>query len=146
MEKASPLNFYHYNNNLKDKARQLRKNMTKAEACLWKYVLKAASLNGYTFKRQRPIFNYIVDFVCLDLMLIIEVDGITHTYENLSQNDIKRQNILESVGFKVLRFEDEDVLHHIDRVRKQIIEIMNKIIESEDRTSPFIPLREGDIE
>jgi very-short-patch-repair endonuclease len=79
-------------------------------------------------------------------MLIIEVDGITHTYENLSQNDIKRQNILESVGFKVLRFEDEDVLHHIDRVRKQIIEIMNKIIESEDRTSLFIPLREGDIE
>jgi len=127
MEKASPLNFYHYNNNLKDKARQLRKNMTKAEACLWKYALKAASLNGYTFKRQRPILNYIVDFVCLDLMLIIEVDGITHTYENVSQNDIKRQDILESAGFEVLRFEDEDVLHHIDLVREQILETINNI-------------------
>jgi very-short-patch-repair endonuclease len=146
MEKASPKNFYHYNNNLKDKASHLRKNMTKAEACLWKYVFKAASLNGYTFKRQRPILSYIVDFVCLDLMLIIEVDGLTHTYENVSQNDIERQDILESIGFKVLRFEDEEVLHHIDRVKKQIIEIMNKIIEPEGRTSPFIPLQEGDTE
>ena len=131
MEKASPRNYYHYNNNLKDKARLLRKNMTKAEACLWKYVLKEANLNGFNFKRQRPILNYIVDFVCLDLKLIIEVDGITHAYENVSQNDIERQVVLESVGFKVLRFEDEDVLHHIDRVREQILEVMNNITKSE---------------
>jgi len=145
MEKASPQNFYYYNNNLKDEARQLRENMTKAEACLWKYVLKAANLNGYTFKRQRPILSYIVDFVCLDLKLIIEVDGITHTYESVSQDDLKRQNELESVGFKVLRFEDEDVLHHIDRVREQILEVMNNISESEQQTSPLFPFREGDI-
>ena len=130
MEKASPKNLYHYNKKLKDRARELRNKMTMAEVCLWKYVLKAANLNGYTFKRQRPILNYIVDFVCLDLMLIIEVDGITHSYESVSQNDIKRQNILESVGFKILRFEDEDVLHHIDRVREQVIEAIINIEKS----------------
>lgn len=127
MEKASPANLYHYNNNLKDRAQQLRNNMTKAEACLWKYVLKAADLKGYTFKRQRPTLNYILDFVCLELKLIIEVDGITHTYENVVENDIKRQDILESVGFRVLRFEDEEILHHINRVRERILEAIRNL-------------------
>ena len=52
--------------------------MTKAEACLWKYVLKARQLKGFQFRRQRPVLNYIADFMCKELMLIIEVDGITH--------------------------------------------------------------------
>ena len=132
MEKANPKNFYHYNNKLKNVAAQLRKNMTKAEASLWKYVLKAANMKGYTFKRQRPILEYIIDFVCLELMLIIEVDGITHTYESVHKNDIERQKMLESVGFKVLRFEDNEVLKHINRVKEEIIETITFIEKSND--------------
>lgn len=57
--------------------------MTKAEACLWKYVLSSGKLKGYKFKRQRPVLQYIADFMCPDLMLIIEVDGITHLDEEV---------------------------------------------------------------
>ena len=81
--------------------------MTKAEACLWKYVLKAGKLKGYKFRRQRPVLNYITNFMCTDLMLIVEVDGISHHYDDTIRNDIKRQKEIESIGFKVLRFNDD---------------------------------------
>jgi very-short-patch-repair endonuclease len=55
--------------------------MTKAETCPWKFALRANQLKGYPFRRQRPVLNYIADFMCKDLMLIIEVDGITHQDE-----------------------------------------------------------------
>lgn len=119
MEKASKHNNHHYNSALKMKARSLRNDSTKAESCLWKYVLRANNL-GYAFKRQRPVLNYIADFMCADLMFIIEVDGITHTYEETIQKDLERQRVLESVGFTVLRFTDEEVLSHINNVKFQI--------------------------
>ena len=62
--------FSNYNSKLQKRANKLRKNMTKAEACLWKYAIKANKL-GWPFRRQRPIDQYIVDFVCLTLKLII---------------------------------------------------------------------------
>ena len=113
---ASKTNNYHYNPKLKDHARELRNNSTKAEACLWKYVLRAGNLKGYKFRRQRPILNYIVDFVCFELMLIIEVDGITHWHESQVNYDNKRTKELESVGFKIIRFNDEEVLNDIENV------------------------------
>ncbi len=125
MDKASKHNNYHYNKDLKDKANYLRNNATKAEACLWKYVLKA-NLTGYPFKRQRPVLNYIADFMSTDLMLIIEVDGITHTFENISDHDSVRQKELEAVGFSVLRFTDDEVLTSIDRVRNKIVDWFNE--------------------
>ena len=97
----------HYNSNLKKCAKELRKHMTKAEASLWKYALKARTMRGYSFRRQRPIGNCIVDFLCKELMLIIEVDGITHTWEEVNQKDLIRQKLLEDLGFTVLRFDDD---------------------------------------
>ncbi len=94
--------------------------MTKAEACLWKYVLKAGKVKGFTFRRQRPVLQYIADFMCKELQLIIEVDGITHSYEEVAENDMKRQWNLENAGFTVLRFTDEEVLHHINLVSMKI--------------------------
>jgi very-short-patch-repair endonuclease len=105
--------------------------MTKAEACLWKYVLKGRVLKGYQFRRQRPIDQYIVDFVCLPLKLIIEVDGITHTYGEVANNDEIRQAKLESLGFKVIRFEDDEVLTQINRVRESILEVMEQIEQNQ---------------
>ena len=94
--------------------------MTKAEACLWKYVLKAKNMKGFQFRRQRPVLNYIADFMCKELLLIIEVDGITHTYDQVSMNDQKRQLALENAGFTVLRFTDEEVLTDINGVYRKI--------------------------
>ena len=83
-----------YNKNLRKFASENRKQMAKAEACLWKYALKAKQL-GYTFNRQRPVLNYIADFMCKEFKLIIEVDGYTHLLEEVAKNDIIRQYKLE---------------------------------------------------
>ena len=90
--------------------------MTKAEACLWKYVLKAGRLKGYQFRRQRSILKYVADFMCMELMLIIEVDGITHHWEETIVRDKKKQDDLEAAGFTVLRFKDEEVLNDLNAV------------------------------
>jgi very-short-patch-repair endonuclease len=105
-----------YNKTLQPYANRLRKEMTKAEACLWKYILRAGQLKGFQFRRQRPVLNYIADFMCMELMLIIEVDGITHHWEETIKKDEIRQRNLESAGFTVLRFSDEEVLNHIQVV------------------------------
>lgn len=111
----------HYNKKLKDKARYLRNNSTIAESTLWKYALKASGL-GYPFRRQRPIGNYIVDFVSLPLNLIIEVDGVTHSYEEVSAKDELKSKELEKLGFKVIRIPDDAILANVDRVRNYLLE------------------------
>ena len=121
MNPASKSNNYYYNKILQPYANKLRKDMTMAEACLWKYVLKARELKGYQFRRQRPVLNYIADFMCMELMLIIEVDGITHWDEDVVKKDKKRQRNLEEIGFTVLRFDDNDVLHDIDNVERVLL-------------------------
>lgn len=100
--------------------------MTKAEACLWKYVLRASELNGYPFRRQRPVLNYIADFMCKELMLIIEVDGITHQWEGAAEKDVVRQKHLEEAGFTVLRFDDNEILNDIDSVREHLADWIEK--------------------
>ena len=105
-----------YNKTLQPYANRLRKEMTKAEACLWKYVLRAKKLSGFQFRRQRPVLTYIADFMCMELMLIIEVDGITHHWEETIKKDEIRQKDLESAGFTVIRLSDEEVLNRIQVV------------------------------
>ena len=83
-------------------------------------------MKGYQFRRQRPVFNYITDFMCKELKLIIEVDGITHHYPDTQLNDRIRQNELEKAGFTVLRFEDKAVLTNIDWVTLEIEEWISK--------------------
>lgn len=104
--------------------------MTKAEACLWKYALRAKQM-GYTFNRQRPVLNYIADFMCKELKLIIEVDGGIHSMEEVAKNDIIRQQQLELVGFKVIRFKNEEVLKEINNVREYILATINSLKEKE---------------
>ncbi len=70
-------------------------------------------MKGYQFRRERPILNYIVDFVCLDLLLIIEVDGITHETETAVKKDKSRDEALEMVSFSVLRFSSWEVLNRM---------------------------------
>ncbi|MFO7656002.1 MAG: endonuclease domain-containing protein [Bacteroidales bacterium] len=113
-------NYYFYNKRLQPFANRLRKEMTKAEACLWKFVLRKRMMLGYQFRRQRPVLNYIADFMCKELNLIIEVDGITHHNEEVYKKDMIRQSELENAGFTILRFPDEEVLKDITNVKKYL--------------------------
>jgi very-short-patch-repair endonuclease len=82
MNKRQKITNHNYNKSLNKFASQLRKKMTKSESCLWKYVLRAGQMKGYTFNRQRPVLNYIADFMCKELMIIIELDGVSHHSED----------------------------------------------------------------
>lgn len=122
-------NYHLYNRNLQPFANKLRKNMTKAEACLWKYALRARQMKGYQFRRQRPVINYIADFMCKELMLVIEVDGITHQDELVMLKDARKQVALEAAGFTVLRFSDDDVLNKM----KGVIGFLEDWIEKREK-------------
>ena len=121
---------HYYNKNLPPYANRLRKEMTKAEACLWKYVLRAGKMKGFQFRRQRSVLNYIADFMCKELMLVIEVDGISHHSEEAIKKDELRQKALEAVGFTVLRFTDDEVLNNINAVHSYLEDWIEKKIES----------------
>ncbi len=110
--------------------------MTKAEACLWKYALSAKKRKGYQFRRQRPVLKYIADFMCLELKLVIEVDGRTHLEAETIAKDEKKQKDLEEAGFAVLRFTDEEVLNHIHAV---ISCIEDWIVKREEDSHPGLP-------
>ncbi len=125
-----------YNKRLRRFAHENRADMTKAEACLWKYVLSGRRMCGYQFRRQRPVLNYIADFMCKDLMLIVEVDGITHQWEEVAENDKIREDALTAMGFTVMRFDDDDVLTAINGVFYQIEDFIKGF---EDKIHPLPP-------
>ena len=135
MQPASKSNNYHYNPQLKKYAQKLRNDGTKAEACLWKYALRAGKLKGFKFRRQRPVLNYIADFMCPELMLIIEVDGMSHWDEEVVTRDKIRQKKLEEIGFTVIRFNDEDVLSDIENVERVLV----GYVEEFDKILPQTP-------
>ena len=80
----------HYKKHLKVFAKELRNNSTKSEIKLWKY-LKGKQMMGYDFHRQKPIDEYIADFFCHKLKLVIELDRFTHRFEEVAQKDLKRR-------------------------------------------------------
>ena len=94
-------------------ARNLRKNSTDAERYLWHY-LRKKQLSGNKFRRQGVIASYIVDFVCLEKKLIIELDGGQHYQQK--NDDLKRDKDLNKRGFRVLRFWNNEVLKNIESV------------------------------
>lgn len=118
-----------YNKTLQPLANDLRKSMTKSEACLWKFVLKAKKMKGFQFRRQRPVLNYIVDFMCKELMLVIELDGGSHLFHDTQLKDLQKTNDLSSLGYTVLRFKDEEVLHTINSVIWIIEHTIDDILE-----------------
>jgi very-short-patch-repair endonuclease len=75
---------------------------------------------GYKFNRQRPILNYIVDFMSKDLMIVVEIDGYSHNFEEIVEKDEIKQYNLERAGFTVLRYNDEDVLENMESVMLDI--------------------------
>ncbi|QNA46058.1 endonuclease domain-containing protein [Lacibacter sediminis] len=110
-------------------AKHLRQNMTYTEVKLW-MELRNGSMMGYDFDRQKPMLNYIVDFFCKDLMLAIEVDGITHEDEKVLLKDPIRQDEIEMYGVSFLRFNALDIVHDIKNVVRTL---ENWIFEFEER-------------
>ncbi|MFH1193272.1 MAG: DUF559 domain-containing protein [Candidatus Jorgensenbacteria bacterium] len=107
----------HYRNYLNAYAKKLRKGGNLAEVALW-HELKQDKL-GYRFLRQRPIGKYIVDFYCHSLNLLVEIDGAA-SHDNRVEKDEMRQNALESLGVKIVRFRDSDVRYNLASVVESI--------------------------
>jgi very-short-patch-repair endonuclease len=102
---------------LKPIAREKRKKPTEAENLLWQH-LHNYTVPGFKFRRQHSIGQFIVDFYCAKARLVIEVDGLIHQYQK--EEDSIRQEYLESLGLKVLRFSNDIVLNDTNDVIKQI--------------------------
>ena len=101
----------------KSKARHLRKEATEAEKLLWSH-LRRHQMLGYQFRRQEPIGKYIVDFLCYQQRLVIELDGGQH--QEQADYDTERTRWLESRGFRVIRFWNDDVLRETEGVLEAI--------------------------
>ncbi|KAE9525868.1 endonuclease domain-containing protein [Testudinibacter aquarius] len=100
---------------IKHNALSLRKNMTEEEKNLW-FHLRDKRLEGYKFRRQVPIENYIVDFVCYRHKLIIELDGSQHFDDNALVYDAKRTQRLNQLGFHVVRFTNDEINFDLENV------------------------------
>ncbi len=120
-------------------ARQLRKNQTDAERMLWQQLRKKQLLN-YRFRRQFVIEPYIVDFICLDLKLIIELDGSQHS-EQVDQ-DVERTLFLNQCGFKVVRYWDNEVLNNLEAVLESLYVIVEQCA-NDLKISPPNPPQQG---
>ena len=130
----------HYKPKLKELARKLRRNSTLAEIILWDN-LKGKRMLGYDFHRQKPIDEYIVDFFCPKLKLIVEIDGVTH-HERLDK-DALRQQRLEKLDFTVLRFLEHDVRTNLEGVLEAITAWIERQ-KQESQHTPESPLGRGD--
>ena len=109
------------------KARNLRRNMTEVEKKLWAQ-LRDRRLDGYKFRRQVPMGVYIADFLCESGKLIVELDGSQHS-DNVRQTqpDAFRAKYLESLGYKVIRFFNNDVNEKLDSVLEKILEKLSHL-------------------
>lgn len=112
-------------NILKDCAKKNRRNSTTAENVLWQSIRNKQL--GVEFRRQHVIGDFIVDFVCLDKMLVIEVDGGYHTERDQLEDDEIRTRILNSLGFSLVRFSNDRVLFDLDNVKSDIKNILRQL-------------------
>jgi very-short-patch-repair endonuclease len=118
------------NRELVSNARVLRNNMTRAEIILWSR-LREKKINGYKFRRQQPVFDYIVDFYCHELKFIIEVDGEIHSLPEKTNYNSKRDKILKVNGYHIIRLTNLEIETELDSTINKIILYIDKIL------SPF---------
>ena len=120
--------FYGANSFIFQRAEELRKHMTPAEESLWKYV----HINEWKlkFRRQHPIANWVVDFYCHQIKLVIEIDGAIHDTEEVKRNDVEREKHLKDFGLTILRFKNDDIFNNKDAVIKKITQTINELLNS----------------
>ncbi|MEM6841470.1 MAG: DUF559 domain-containing protein [Bacteroidota bacterium] len=118
---------HRYNRKLKPLARKLRNDSTPGEIRLWSEVLRARGFYGYQFNRQFPIGNYIVDFVCRKLKLVVELDGRSHQFT--VEEDLRRDQYLKNLSYQVVRIAESDVMRDLPNV----IRTLESYLPEEDR-------------
>jgi len=128
-----------YNPALKERARNLRRQMTDSEQELWS-MLRLKQILGVQFYRQKAIGNYIVDFYAPSARLVVEVDGSQHLTPNHVQRDAQRDAYLTGLGLRVLRFSNSQVLKELDAVVEVIFQT---VVERRGGNPPNPPLRKG---
>lgn len=121
------------------RAKELRNHVTHAEMIMWGY-LRTRPL-GQKFRRQHPLYNYIADFYCHSLKLVIEVDGSIHNRPDIKQYDEEREKIIRSLGIEVLRFSNDDVLYEMEIVINSINSfIQDTLTKKQKEGTPVPPL------
>ena len=123
------MSFIPYNKNLKEFSRELRNESTLGEVLLWKK-LRAKQL-GYIFNRQKPLLNYIADFYCKSLNLVIEIDGKSHATIEKGERDVRKEGDLKILGLEILRFTEKQVRYSMNDVIRCI---QVKISEIEEKS------------
>jgi very-short-patch-repair endonuclease len=126
-----PMSYLPYNKNLKEFSGELRNESTLGEVLLWKK-LRAKQL-GYAFNRQKPLLDYIADFYCKPLNLVIEVDGKSHATIEKGERDARKEEDLKSLGVEILRFTEKEVRYSMNDVIRCI---QVKISEIEEKNPP----------
>ncbi len=121
---------------MRSRARSLRRDSTDAERIIWT-ALRAHRLNGASFRRQKPIGPYVVDFACRAAMLIIELDGGQHFEAEQKKRDARRDTFLANKGYRVLRFNNYDVMTNRTGVLETIVAAI------EHSPSPTLPRKRG---
>jgi len=106
--------FIPYKKSLTTKARENRKNPSKAETKVWYEILQDKGFENYKFIRQKPLDNFIVDFYCSELLLAIEIDGDSHSEQ--IDYDIYRSEKLNKLGIKIIRYTNFEIIKNIDGV------------------------------
>ena len=104
---------YYGNRDLIKKARELRNNMTTSEILLWSR-LRSKQVEGYKFRRQQPIFDYIVDFYCHEIKFIIEVDGPIHSLPEQAEYDKRREKILKTNGYTIFHLSAAEIISNLE--------------------------------
>src|SRR3984957_7709898 len=125
----------------RNRAKQLRQAMTRAETLLWRH-LKADRIDGLGFRRQVPIQNYIADFVCMSAKIVVELDGESHDFQERQNADHTRDAFFVSEGFQVLRFTNEQVMSNLEGVVETIRQVAANRLRGLP-LSPALPHRGG---
>ena len=109
---------------LRKRARILRNSATDAERCLWQH-LRLKQLGGFKFRRQVPLHGYVVDFLCVELKLVIELDGGQHA-DQTAYDEI-RTGVLRAEGYRVLRYWNDDALLRTSEVLEDVLMVLEAI-------------------
>jgi very-short-patch-repair endonuclease len=125
-----------------EKARWLRKNMTRQEVKLWVKLRDLREL-GFHFRRQSPISSYVVDFECRRSRLVVEVDGGHHGFEAIRSKDVERDSALRAAGYRVLRFWNNQIDQELEAVLETIVAALCEESPPGSLRSPPSPDGEG---
>ena len=114
-------------------ARELRREMTEAEKVLWDH-LRARRFFNLKFRRQHPILEFIADFYCHELKLVVEVDGKYHEEDDAAYYDSERTKELQRYGFTVVRFSNDQILSNVDGVLRQLSDFVARLRKASPQT------------